>query len=192
MSKRCLSKDLIISKAFDMIDEIGVDNFSIRQLAKELGVQVSSLYNHIDNERDLLLEVSKSAAELYVEIITKTIDGVAKEDAPYVSGDAFREFATKHKYLYELLIDSRWIGDKDFEKVNKIFTQPIDILTMEGITDIEDIEITYIAMRVVTHGFSSLDANGVFDNLNVDKTKAYHFLIKNVVDMMEKFSKKNK
>lgn len=190
MSKKNLSRELIVSTAFDMIDEKGTDDFSIRQLASNLDVQVSSLYNHIENEYDLLIEVSRCAADMYADYIAKTVEGLNPEDAAYKAGDAFRTFVIEHKYLYELLLDSRWIGDPKFKEATINFTKPIDFLTFEGIEDKSALEHIYVAMRVVTHGFSSLDAMGVFDGLSVDTTKSYHLMIKSVIDMMYGFSNK--
>lgn len=48
MSKKFLSRELIVSVAFQMIDEIGVKAFSIRQLASKLGaVTCYSMHNNI-------------------------------------------------------------------------------------------------------------------------------------------------
>lgn len=191
MTKRNLSRALIISTAFSMIDEKGTGAFSIRQLATRLGVQVSSLYNHIDNEYDLLLEVARCSADMYADYVAEMVDGLSPVEAAYKGGDAFRTFINQHKYLYALLLDSRWIGDPEFAKVTERFTQPIGTLTFDGIDDKEALEHIYIAMRVVTHGFSSLDALGVFDELSIDTTESYHKLIKCVVDMMADLAKKS-
>lgn len=190
MSKKNLSRELIVSTAFDMIDEKGTDDFSIRQLASNLDVQVSSLYNHIENEYDLLLEVSKRVADMYADYVAKLVEGHNPEDAAYIGGDAFRTFVIEHKYLYELLLDSRWIGDPKFKEATVNFTKPIDFLTFEDIEDKSALEHIYVAMRVVTHGFSSLDAMGVFDELSVDTTESYHIMIKSVIDMMYELSNK--
>lgn len=191
MTKRNLSRELIVSTAFAMIDEKGTDSFSIRQLASKLGVQVSSLYNHIKNEYDLLIEVAGCAAEMYADYIAETVEGLEPEEAAYKAGFAFREFVGKHKYLYELLLDSRWIGDPEFAKVTEKFTQPIGFLTFDDIKDKEALEHIYVAMRVVTHGFSSLDAIGVFDGLSVDTNESYRMLMKYVIDIMYNFGKKD-
>ena len=115
MSKRFLTRELIICKAFKMIDESGLNAFSVRGLAAELGVQVSSLYNHIHNENDLLIEVAKRAGDLYTQIIKGTMYGLPLDEATVKAGEAFSDFVTKHKYLYELLLDRRLIGTPEFE-----------------------------------------------------------------------------
>lgn len=191
MAKKSLSRDLIITTALDMIDEKGTDAFSVRQLANKLSVQVSSLYNHIANERDLLLEVAGRVANMYADYIAEITEGLSPEEAVYVAGDGFRTFVTEHKFLYEAMLDSRWIGDSEFAVKTERFTQPIDALTFDGIKDKSALEHIYIAMRVVTHGFSSLDALGVFDDLSVDTTQSYHMMIKSVIDMMNELSEKD-
>lgn len=186
MSKRFLSRDLISAEAFKMIDECGMNAFSVRQLAAKLGVRVSSLYNHIDNENDLFLEAAKRAADMYSAYIEDTVRDLPLEEATYRAGDAFRTFLSEHKYLYELLINPRWIGNPEFEKVNERFTQPIYYLLRQyGIEDQTAIGHIYVAMRVVTHGFASLETLGMFDGLSIDPTESYHMMIKSVIKMMK-------
>lgn len=190
MSKRFLSRELIVSEAFRMIDERGTEDFSVRQLASSLGVQVSSLYNHIENEYDLLMEVAKRAAAMYTEHIDQAVKGLPLEEAAYTAGDAFRVFLKEHRYLYELLLDRRWIGDPEFEEVNKRFTQPIGSLIPKSIRDNLQKDHIYVAMRVVTHGFGTLESLGIFDGLSVDTTESYHMMITGVLKMMNDLSNK--
>ncbi|MBQ7386348.1 MAG: TetR/AcrR family transcriptional regulator [Ruminococcus sp.] len=186
MSKKFLSKELIVSVAFQMIDEMGTDNFSIRQLAARLGVQVSSLYNHIKNEYDLLLEVAKLSSVMYTDYIQESVSGLPLEEATYKAGFAFRTFLKEHKYLYALLLDQRWIGDPEFEKAIERFVEPIYfILEQYGIEDKPSQDHMYVAMRVVTHGFSTLDSLGVFDNLSVDPADSYRMMMQGVINMMK-------
>lgn len=188
MSKRFLSRELIVSAAFRMIDESGTDAFSVRQLASTLGVQVSSLYNHINNEYDLLLEVAKRAADMYTDAFEKNVSGLPLEEAAFKSADGFRVFLQEHKYLYELLLDSRWIGDPQFEKVTERFTQPVYHLIPNSIQQKTVLEHLYVAMRTITHGFATLDLLGVFDNLSVDAAESYHIMIQAVLDKMKQIN----
>ena len=193
MAKRFLTRDLIVSIAFRMIDEGGTESFSVRKLASKLGVQVSSLYNHIDNEYDLLLEVAKLAADMYAETIELEIDGLTLDESLYKGGDVFRTFVNEHKYLYELLLDRRWIGDPEFDKVNETFTMPItNYLNQFNITDQAARDHIYVALRVVSHGFGSLDSNGIFDGLSVDTTESYHLMMKSVIELIKSISKEQR
>ena len=169
-----------------MIDESGINAFSLRRLAGVLGVRVSALYNHIENESDLLIEVAQRSADMYKEYIGNIMEGIPLEEATYKAGDAFRDFLLKHKYLYDLLLDRRWIGNRKFDKVTESFTQPIfDLLYQHGVEDKIEKEHLYVVMRVVTHGFASLDSLGVFDGLCADRSESYHRMIAGVIEMMK-------
>jgi len=190
MSKN-LSRELIISEALRLIDKNGTNGFSVRQLSANLGVQASSLYNHIKNENDILLEVSKKAADIFVAYMGDILEGCTLDEAAYKAGDAFREFVTEHGHLYELLIDRRWKDVPEFEAVNDSFTQPIMLLLQKyGVRDKAAADHLHIAMRVITHGFSTLEMLGMFNGLSVDPKQSYHLMIKSVIDVMKNINEK--
>ena len=55
MKKRVpLTQERVLRTAVALADERGVDELSMRKLAKELGVEAMSLYNHVANKDDLL------------------------------------------------------------------------------------------------------------------------------------------
>jgi len=49
-----LSRERVLRAAIALADERGADELTMRKLAKELGVEAMSLYNHIANKDDLL------------------------------------------------------------------------------------------------------------------------------------------
>ena len=49
-----LNRDRVTRAAVAMADERGLDELTMRKLAKELGVEAMSLYNHVANKDDLL------------------------------------------------------------------------------------------------------------------------------------------
>jgi AcrR family transcriptional regulator len=49
-----LSRERVLRAAVALADEAGVDALSMRRIAKELGVEAMSLYNHVANKDDLL------------------------------------------------------------------------------------------------------------------------------------------
>lgn len=193
MTKKVLSRELIISTAFQMIDENGMDKFSVRSLASKLGFQVSSLYNHVKSEYDILLEVAKLAAKAYVNHVMEYTKGVPLEETTLKSADAFRVFLKEHRHLYYLMIDDKVISDPEFAQSLEIFTTPIYmIFKLYGIEDKATMDHLYVAMRVITHGFATLDALGVFDHLSVDPAESYHLLSQGLIDKMIELGEKEK
>lgn len=49
-----LSRDRVLHTAMALADERGLDGLTMRKLARELGVEAMSLYNHVANKDDLL------------------------------------------------------------------------------------------------------------------------------------------
>ena len=49
-----LDIDQIVQAALELLDEVGFDGLTMRNLAKKLGVQAASLYWHVRNKEDLL------------------------------------------------------------------------------------------------------------------------------------------
>ena len=49
-----LTRDRVLGTAVDLADEEGLDGLSMRKLAKRLGVEAMSLYNHISGKERLL------------------------------------------------------------------------------------------------------------------------------------------
>ena len=49
-----LTRDKVLSKAVKLADARGFESLSMRKLAKELGVEAMSLYNHVADREDLL------------------------------------------------------------------------------------------------------------------------------------------
>ena len=57
-----LTREKILSAAVDLADENGIDALSMRALAKRLGVEAMSLYNHVSNKDDLLAGLADEVA----------------------------------------------------------------------------------------------------------------------------------
>src|ERR1700712_4312118 len=49
-----LNGERVLRAAIALADEAGVESLTMRKLAKELGVEAMSLYNHVANKDDLL------------------------------------------------------------------------------------------------------------------------------------------
>jgi TetR/AcrR family tetracycline transcriptional repressor len=56
-----LNRDTVIAEALDLLDEVGLDAVSTRQLARRLGVEQPSLYWHFHKKEDLLSAMAEAA-----------------------------------------------------------------------------------------------------------------------------------
>ncbi|MGR6432438.1 TetR/AcrR family transcriptional regulator C-terminal domain-containing protein [Rhizobium sp. PAMB 3174] len=56
-----LNRETVIAAALDLLDEVGLEGISTRQLAKRLGVEQPSLYWHFRNKEELLSAMAETA-----------------------------------------------------------------------------------------------------------------------------------
>ncbi|MFF0142270.1 TetR/AcrR family transcriptional regulator C-terminal domain-containing protein [Streptomyces sp. NPDC005227] len=56
-------RENVVGAALDLLDEVGLDGVSTRQLAKRLGVEQPSLYYHFRNKKELLSAMAEAAME---------------------------------------------------------------------------------------------------------------------------------
>lgn len=56
-----MNREIVVSEALDLLDEVGLDTVSTRRLAKRLGVEQPSLYWHFRTKKDLLAAMAEAA-----------------------------------------------------------------------------------------------------------------------------------
>lgn len=78
-----MSKEDIIKKSMKLINKVGLENFSVRKLAKKMDCQPSSLYYHFESKEDLLNEIYMYIHERYLNNILEHPDSL--EDMLYKS-----------------------------------------------------------------------------------------------------------
>jgi AcrR family transcriptional regulator len=54
VARKPLSRDRVLEKAMGVADKEGIESLSMRRLARALGVEAMSLYNHVESKGDLV------------------------------------------------------------------------------------------------------------------------------------------
>jgi AcrR family transcriptional regulator len=95
-----LSRERVLRSAIALADERGAEELTMRKLAKELGVEAMSLYNHVASKTDLL--------DGMVDIVFSEID------APAADGDWKAELRKRAVSTRQALNRHRWaIGEME-------------------------------------------------------------------------------
>ena len=66
-----LSKERVLRAAVELADREGIDALSMRRLAKDLGVEAMSLYNHVANKDEILVGM--------IDLVTSEVDDPSTE-----------------------------------------------------------------------------------------------------------------
>jgi AcrR family transcriptional regulator len=95
-----LSKDRVLLAAVDLADSGGIEALSMRRLAKELGVEAMSLYNHVAN-KDEILEGIIDLVTAEIELPSDTADWKA---AMRRSATSARDVFLRHPWVSGLMM----------------------------------------------------------------------------------------
>ena len=125
MAKKGLTKEIIVNTALEQIEKNGLSAFSLRNLAAFLGVQVSSLYNHIEGQSDLLAEVGICAVNMLTGLEEASIADKLRDEALFSLANAYRRFAREHTELYRIIMGVHTLDIPLLESEAKKIVKPI-------------------------------------------------------------------
>ncbi len=98
--RKRLSRGAVLAAAVALADERGIEAVTMRKLARELGVEAMSLYNHVANKTDLL--------DGMIDIVFSEIE------APAAEGDWKAQMRNRAVSTREALLRHRWaVGEME-------------------------------------------------------------------------------
>lgn len=184
MGKKGLTKETIVQAAVEQIEEMGLAAFSLRNLAAKLEVRVSSLYNHIEGQKDLLGEAGLRAVDMLTQRLEKAVAGKERDEALFALAQAYRRFAKEHPQLYRIVMGVHTLDIPVLERAAEKIAKPIlRVIEDYGIEGEEEIHYQR-ALRSAMHGFFSHERNGGFSLSQVDKDVSYRMTIQCVADQL--------
>lgn len=144
-----LTRERILTTAIEIADEHGASGLSMRKLAKELGYEVMSLYNHIANKDDLL--------DGMVDTVAGEI-ALPAEELPWKR--AVREIAVswhetlvRHRWAAAML-PQRWPGPNRWRHMDNLLRL---LSTADLPDDIADLGFHAVTMHI--QGFTQQQIN---------------------------------
>lgn len=113
-----LTRELIIDKALELIEQDGLENLSTRALGKSLGVQAMALYHHVPSKDALLDDVTARLAGMLV----------IPEDGDDWRADletlarSYMAIARSHPRAFPLLVGRRFNSPETLPILEKVFS----------------------------------------------------------------------
>lgn len=101
-----LSRERVLHAAVALADEGGIEALSMRRLAKELGVEAMSLYNHVANKDEIL----DGIIDLIVSEIDHPSDGADWKTAIRQSAISTRDVLLRHRWASKLWMSRQGDG----------------------------------------------------------------------------------
>jgi len=96
-------RERILACACDLYLAEGLDGFSMRKLARDVGVTAPALYRHYESREHVLADVVREAYAEFTGKLYRALEGSTALDRFFRAGDGYLEFALKHARWYQIL-----------------------------------------------------------------------------------------
>ena len=99
-------RDKILGCACDLYLSEGLDGFSMRKLARHVGVTAPALYRHYESREHVLADVVREAHHAFTAYLYRALEGRTALERIQRAGEGYLDFALEHPRWYQLLFIS--------------------------------------------------------------------------------------
>lgn len=164
-------REKILGCACDLYLKHGLDGFSMRKLARRVGVTAPALYRHYESRDHVLADVVREAYRAFAGALYRALEGRTALERMARAGEAYLDFALHHPRWYQLLfIAPEQMGmeslPEDIEAmgcgIHQFWVDRVRECQDEGILRVGDPAEISITMWGHAHGMLSLYHHGHF------------------------------
>ncbi|MEU7160769.1 TetR/AcrR family transcriptional regulator [Streptomyces chrestomyceticus] len=164
MARAGLTADRVTLAAAELADAAGLDQVTMSQVARRLGVKDASLYTHVRGLDDLRGRIALLAADEKTIRIAEATAGLSGQDALVAFADAWRAYAAAHPGRYmatqlPLKIDPELAANAPGPR--RAVELTYGMLRGYGLAE-PDLTDAVRLLRSTFHGFVALEAAGGF------------------------------
>lgn len=167
----------ILGAAAELADQFGMQEVTLANLAKKLGIRPPSLYNHFDGLAGLRKKMAIYGLDQLYEDLAQSAIGVSGDEAVLTISKAYVDFTRKHPGIYEATLMAPDMEDEDVQhagsKIVDLTVRVLQSYRLEGDTAIHAVR----GFRSILHGFSSLEQRGGF-KMSLDLNESLEIIIK--------------
>ncbi|WP_299739481.1 TetR/AcrR family transcriptional regulator [uncultured Roseobacter sp.] len=170
-------KDALVDEAFASIEERGVEQLSLRDVARRLGVSHQAPYKHFPSRNHILAAVVARCFQSFADHLeTRPVSPEPFEDLGQM-GLAYLDFAAKHPLKYRLMFNTPLPDGKEHEEMlaqaQHAFSLLRDRLGTMSLRDphhpvVDSAKHDALFIWSALHGFASLMQSDVTDTVGLD------------------------
>lgn len=174
-----LELSFIIEAAGELADQYGVQEVTLANLAKKLGIRPPSLYNHFDGLAGLRKNLAIYGINKLYRVMADAAIMVSgtKTEAVLAVSQAYVDFARRHPGIYEATLLAPDPEDVDVQQAGaQIVDLSVRILQafhLDGERALHAVR----GLRSILHGFSALEQKGGF-KMALDLNESLLIIIK--------------
>jgi AcrR family transcriptional regulator len=171
-----IDRGQIVEVAARLADAGGLDQLTLAQVAKQLGVKLPSLYHHIDGVPALWRELALLGLAQLREQMQRAALGKAEDAAILAVAQAYRAYASAHAGIYAATVrcppaDAEWQ-----QAAREIIAVLLAVLEPYHLSDAAAIHAIR-GLRSIVHGFVSVEAAGGFE-MAVNRDESFDWLMR--------------
>ena len=103
-------KETLIEQGIELIHERGIEKFSLRKVAKQVGVSATACYNHFGNIDELLRGMYSYVIDRFAAALKQAVEDNPCHNVTISMGVAYVEFFAKYPHYFNFLFDSEYLG----------------------------------------------------------------------------------
>ncbi|WP_329203406.1 TetR/AcrR family transcriptional regulator [Streptomyces sp. NBC_01435] len=164
MVRARLTAEWVTVAGAELADEVGLDQVTMSQVARRLGVRDASLYTHVRGLEDLRGRIALLAADEKTIRIAEATAGRAGKDALVAFANAWREYAHEHPGRYMATQTPIRIDPEPTAKApgpRRAVELTYGMLRGYGLAEPDLTDVVRL-LRSTFHGFVALEAAGGF------------------------------
>jgi AcrR family transcriptional regulator len=177
----------LLKGATVLVNQLGLDDLSMSELARALNVRTPTLYSHVAGIDDLKrLLALHGLAELDRAMARATI-GISGPAAVRALLSAYREFAEKNPGLYAATVPTPPRSDREWSAaVDRLMETFLACLQYYGLRGPEKVHALR-GLRSLVHGFVSLESSGALKH-PVNRNDSFAWLVESFLAAVEKMA----
>ena len=99
-------REKILACACELYLETGLPGFSMRKLAKNVGVTAPALYRHYDGKEKVLADVVREAYQAYQGYVYRALQASTPIERFFQAGEGYLDFALENPRWYKIMFSS--------------------------------------------------------------------------------------
>ncbi len=129
-------KNDIINVANEILEDVGFEGISMRNIAIELEVSATALYRHFANKDAIVEELVKIGFQRLMKTLTTSLNEPNAEKRLKACLNAYIAFGIKEFSLYSLMFQIDHAIHKNETKKNRKYRQPVNRFIEDRIADV--------------------------------------------------------
>ncbi len=165
-------REKILACACDLYLEDGLEGFSMRKLARQVGVTAPALYRYYEGKEHVILDVVREAYREFSGSLYQALEGRTPEERLRRAGEGYLDFALKHPRWYQMVfISPEQLGVTDVPEeleaqgcaIHQFWVDRLRECMEAGLLRDDDPERVGMTMWAHSHGLITLYQNGHLD-----------------------------